>query len=323
MKDGGRRTISKRVHFVELEEGGNAAGAGYAPYLDYRAAEEDESTAVLNWAKSQKWLCSGVEDTAKTYAITNLVPAHFAEVKTRKEAMLDKTAKAVKERMTAEIQYWDYRAGELQQKEAAGKTNAKLNSKLAARRADDLTIRMQVRLAEIEKERRISPMPPVVTGGALIIPKGLLRTLMGKELPGTFGTGDRQAVEYAAMNAVIQIEKSLGYQPKDVSAVKCGYDVESYVPEGQRTCMTSHALRMIEVKGRVKGATTVTVSKNEILTALNKPEEFILAIVEVDGKNTRVIYLKRPFKNAPDFTATSVNYDIQDLIAESEILYQQ
>lgn len=80
---------------------------------------------------------------------------------------------------------------------------------------------------------------------------------------------------------------------------------------------------MIEVKGRRKGATTVTVSKNEILTALNKPEEFILAIVEVDGKNTHTIYLKHPFKNAPDFTATSVNYDIQDLIAESEILYQK
>ena len=41
--------------------------------------------------------------------------------------MLDKTAKAVKDRMTAEIQYWDYRASELQQKEAAGKTNSKLN----------------------------------------------------------------------------------------------------------------------------------------------------------------------------------------------------
>ena len=34
-----------------------------------------------------------------------------------KEAMLDKTAKAVKDRMTAEIQYWDYRAADLQQKE--------------------------------------------------------------------------------------------------------------------------------------------------------------------------------------------------------------
>ena len=45
-------------------------------------------------------------------------------MKTRKEMMLVKTAKAVKERMTAEIQYWDFRAADLQQKEAAGKTNA-------------------------------------------------------------------------------------------------------------------------------------------------------------------------------------------------------
>ena len=236
--------------------------------------------------------------------------------------MLDKTAKAVKDRMTAEIQYWDYRASELQQKEAAGKTNSKLNSKLASRRADDLTARMQARLEEIAKERRISPMPPVVTGGALIIPKGLLRNLMGTGSPATFSSGDRQAVEYAAMDAVLQIETSLGYQPKDVSAAKCGYDVESYVPEAMRQRLAAYALRMIEVKGRRKGATTVTVSKNEILTALNKPEEFILAIVEVDGTDTHTIYLKHPFKNAPDFTATSVNYDIQDLIAESEILYQ-
>ena len=102
--------------------------------------------------RSQRWLCAGVEDMAKTYAITNLIPNHFSEVKTRKEMMLTKTAKAVKERMIAEIQYWDFRAADLQQKEAAGKTNAKLNSKLAARRAEDLEARMQARLDEIEKE---------------------------------------------------------------------------------------------------------------------------------------------------------------------------
>lgn len=97
--------------------------------------------------------------------------------------------------------------------------------------------------------------------------------------------------------------------------------MESKIPEAMRN--GGCALRFIEVKGRAKGATTVTVSKNEILTALNKPEEFILAIVEVDGDATRTIYLKHPFTNAPDFTATGVNYDIQDLIAESEILYQE
>lgn len=320
LKDGSRRTISKHIHFVELREDGTAVSAGYAPYLDYRAASETECGAVRSWLGSQSWLNTDVENMAKGYAITNLIPAHFSEVKTRKEHMLDKTAKAVKDRMTAEIQYWDYRAADLQQKEAAGKTNAKLNSKLAARRAEELESRMHARLAEIEKERRISPMPPVVTGGALIIPKGLLHRLMGTSTPNTFGTGDRQAVEYAAMNAVMQIETGLGYIPKDVSAAKCGYDMESIIPDLLRRQESGSTLRFIEVKGRAKGATTVTVSKNEILTALNKPEEFILAIVEVDGDRTHTIYLKHPFRNAPDFTATSVNYDIQDLISVSETI---
>lgn len=323
LKDGSRRTISKHVHFVELDENGQARGAGYAPYLDYLAATAEERDAVMAWAHNQHWLTTDIEEMAKTYAITNLIPAHFSEVKSRKETMLDKTAKAVKERMTAEIQYWDYRAGELQQKEAAGKSNARLNSKMASRRADELTARMTARLAEIEKERRISPLPPVVTGGALIIPKGLLHTLMGESQLAAFGGSDKHAVEFAAMNAVMGIEKQFGYAPKDVSAAKCGYDVESYVPEAMRARMAAYALRMIEVKGRAKGSTTVTVSKNEILTALNKPEEFILAIVEVDGSATHTIYLKHPFRNAPDFTATSVNYDIQDLVNNAEILYQE
>lgn len=321
-KNGNRRTISKHIHFVEIKEDGTAISAGYAPYLDYKAATETEYSAIQSWMASQKWLSKDVEGIAKGYAIEHLIPSHFQEVKTRKESMINKTAKAVKERLTAEIQYWDYRAGELAQKEAAGKTNAKLNSKLAARRAEELESRMQNRLAELDKERRISPMPPVITGGALIIPKGLLHKLVATQTPGVFGQGDRQTIEYAAMNAVMRIESSLGYKPKDVSAVKCGYDVESFVPEQIRRLQT-YALRFIEVKGRTKGATTVTVSKNEILTALNKPDEFILAIVEVDKDVTHTIYLKHPFKNAPDFTATSVNFDIQDLIAESEILYEK
>ena len=67
----------------------------------------------------------------------------------------------------------------------------------------------------------------------------------------------------------------------------------------------------------------MTISKNEILTGLNRPDEYILAIVEVDGQSTRTVYLKKPFKNAPDFTATSINYDIMDLVRSAEIVYQE
>ena len=178
--------------------------------------------------------------------------------------MLDKITKAVKERLTAEIQYWDFKAADLKQKEAAGKTNARLNSQMAARRAEDLAARMQKRLAELDKERMISPAPPIVTGGALIIPRGLLARLMGAPAANPFGGVDKKAVELAAMNAVLAIEQQLGYQ-QDVSADKVGYDIESSIPPALRT--GTQTLRFIEVKGRAKGATTVTVSKTRFLPA--------------------------------------------------------
>lgn len=316
---GNKRIISKHVHFVELKEDGTAMNAGYAPYLDYRALTEDELPAVQDYIRHQPWLTQGVEELAKHYAISQIIPSHFAEVKEHKTKLLDKIAKAVKDRMTAEIQYWDFRAIDLRQKEAAGKSNQRLTSANAARRAEELEARMQKRLAEIDTERMISAMPPVIVGGSLVIPKGLLHILTRRPIELPFGQGDRQAVEYAAMQAVMEVERSLGYHPKDVSADKCGYDIESEIPAELRTG-DSGCLRFIEVKGRAKGATTVTVSKNEILTALNRPEEYILAIVEVDGQNTNTVYLKKPFRNAPDFTATSVNYDISDLIQSAIVL---
>lgn len=318
LPNGSKRIISKNIHFVELKESGMSVNAGYAPYLDYRAATAEEQSTLHAWIRGQNWLTSGIEEMAKSYAISTIVPQHFMEVKSRKDEMLNKIAKAVKERMTSEIQYWDYRAADLKQKEAAGKINAKLNSQLAYRRADELQQRMERRLAEIDKERMISPLPPVVTGGALIIPKGLLHRLTGMPTSNTFSREERQAIEYSAMNAVMEIEKSLGYQPKDVSGIKCGYDIESVIPVEMRN--GGCCLRMIEVKGRHKGATTVTVTYNEILTALNKPEEFILAIVEVDGQDTHTIYLKRPFHTKPEAYATSVNFEIQELVKHGEII---
>ena len=110
----------------------------------------------------------------------------------------------------------------------------------------------------------------------------------------------------------MQAEHELGYIPRDVSADKCGYDIESSIPGTGK-------LRFIEVKGRVKGAETVTVTKNEILTALNKPDDFILAIVEVDGDEATTNYVTRPFQREPDFGVTSVNYDLTKLLNKGVI----
>ena len=77
-------------------------------------------------------------------------------------------------------------------------------------------------------------------------------------------------------------------------------------------------LRFIEVKGRVESAATVTVTRNEILYSLNKPDDFILAIVEFAQDGThRMHYLREPFRREPDFGVTSVNYDFAELLARA------
>ena len=69
---------------------------------------------------------------------------------------------------------------------------------------------------------------------------------------------------------------------------------------------------------RMAGAQTVTITKNEILTALNKPENFILAVVLVDGDTATPRYIRPPFQREPDFGVTSVNYDVENLLTRAE-----
>lgn len=78
-------------------------------------------------------------------------------------------------------------------------------------------------------------------------------------------------------------------------------------------------LRFTEVNGRVSGAPTITVTKNEILYSRNKPEDFILAIVEFTGEDThRAHDLRQPFQREPDFGVISVNCDFAELLARGE-----
>jgi hypothetical protein len=68
----------------------------------------------------------------------------------------------------------------------------------------------------------------------------------------------------------------------------------------------------------VSGAATITVTRNEILYSLNKPDDFILAVVEFDGDIHQLHYVRRPFQREPDFGVTSVNYSFTELVARSE-----
>lgn len=306
-RSGDRRVVSKRMLYVETDHAGNTTHLNYAPYLDYRPLGDDEPGLEEVLERPEvAWISEELEKTAQAYAVQHVVPEHLEEVRSPKLELIAKTEAAVKERLTKEISYWDHRAEDLKAQEQAGKINARLNSEEARRRADALEARLQKRMEELKLESQISPLPPVVVGGVLVVPAGLISAMTGRAV--ATAPRDTQASAARARAAVMEVERGLGFEPVDRETEKLGYDIESRVTGTGR-------LRFIEVKGRVTGAATITVTKNEVLYSLNKPDDFILAIVEfLDDAAHKVYYLRRPFQREPDFGVTSVNYSMSELL---------
>jgi hypothetical protein len=292
-RGGHGRIVSRQLQFVEIDTAGKVRPAGYAPYLDYRPATQTEAAAIRT-AIDEAQLGSDLERLAIDFAITELVPQHFDEVSRRRIALVDRTLAAVRDRLTKEIAHWDNRANYLREQEEAGK-QPKMNWQRARERANDLEARLLARTQELELERKVSPAPPIVLGGAIVVPLGLVDQL-SQPKPETVEPDEqtRRIIEQIAMREVMAAERALGHEPTDVSMNKLGYDVESRVPATGR-------LRFIEV---------------EVITALNKPEDFILAIVVVDGERASTRYISTPFAREPDFGVTSLNYDLGELLAK-------
>lgn len=309
--------VSRRMQFVEIDPQGNAINAGWAPHLDMESIGAADM-ALIQDVLGAPWLngkdAQNLEQVALAHASTHLVPEHFDEVRSRREKNVDKTLAAVHERLVKEINYWSDRYIKFQDDIAAGK-DVRLTLENVRRTIDDLTARRESREKELLAMRHVISATPVVAGGALVIPAGLLAQRAGQ--PGWTADADARArVEWAAMNAVMDAERALGHEVIDVSAQKCGWDVTSLPKAIDGKLPPS---RHIEVKGRAKGSSTVTVTRNEILYGLNQQDKFILAIVLVDGdQHEGPFYVTKPFTQEPDWAVTSINLDLDQLMAKAE-----
>ncbi len=316
IQDGGRgsageaRVVSQRMLYVEMDGRGNRRHLHNAPYLDYRPlGNEDPDVGDILARPELQWVSRELENEAHEEAIAHVVPGHVAEVRARRQESIAKTRAAVRDRLTKEIAHWYRRAEQLRFEEGAGKPGVRLNSGEARRRAETLEQRRQARLTQLDQEEQLSALPPRVLGAAVVVPAGLIARI-NDHVPGKAVETQESAAR--ARGIVMEVEKGLGFVPKDRELERLGYDIESRVPETGK-------LRFIEVKGRVSGAKTISVTRNEVLTALNALDDYILAIVEFsDEHEHRVHYVRQPFEQKPDWAATSVNYSMDDLIARAE-----
>lgn len=310
--------ISERLQFTALDRHGRASNAGIAPHLNLRPATKEEITGVQDLLEVE-WLKSDLEKAATRFATMELAQQHVSEVRARRLPEIQKVEQEVKARLKKEINYWDSRAFELKEGERAGK-KTRLNWQNAQRRAEELAERLKRRLEALEKERFISAQPPRVRGGMVVIPRGLLLArclIKGVEQSAPTGFSDdpdaRRKIELAAMDAVMAAERALGNHPTDVSGQKIGYDVQSYDPKNDH-------LRFIEVKGRIDGADSVMITRQEVITSLNKPDQFILGIVHVDNGFAREPrYVRGALQtHEPSFDVTAIQFNLKSLLERSE-----
>jgi len=311
-RQGTFQVVSQRLQFVEAGPDGVFRNAGMAPYLDCRAATEQEA-ALLAPEADAAWLRRDWEGEVLGFALRELVPAHVDDVRRDRLPLADKVEREVKARLQKEINYWDHRAQDLKAQEQSGK-QTRLPAQVAQERADRLADRLRARLEGLKKERAIMPRPPEIRGGALVVPIGLIRKLKGESAPPERGTPDQAAkelVERLAMEAVVAAEQAVGRIPRDVHLQKgLGYDIESKDP-------TTGQLYFVEVKGRAAGADQVTLTRTEVLCALNEPEKFRLALVVVeDDRATEPVYVQGFDFGQPGFAQTSSTYSLGSLLAQ-------
>lgn len=313
LANGENRTISKEMQFVEIDAAGHVHTAGSAPYLDYRPVTDAEAERIKPRLDEQ-WLSGDLEQRALAHAAQHIVPKHLRAVRERRDELIEKTTRAVRERLTKEIAHWDHRAQELQMKEEAGKT-PRLNSAMARQRADDLEARLRRRLEHLEREKQLSPLPPVAIGGALVIPQGMLDRLGGGGSPPATepSAEERERINRLAVDAVMAAERALGRQPTEMDHYNEGYDIESRDPN------EPGRLRFIEVKGSTVGRDQITVSATQIRYCCNQPDNWILAVVPIDGDHAREPrYLYGPFEQPPGFAEVGRTFRTDQLLAQAQ-----
>lgn len=280
VQDATGTTIAQRFGYTLADEHGSVIDAGPAPYLDYKTPSHEPR-------RDLGWLAEG-EDKSTQWVVAHQLPAFAEQVVTRRTIEYRRLADAVKERLSRESDRLEVEASRVDSAAAAGR-RVQTSGDTLRRRAGDLTARLAVRLALIEKQLRMDPLPPRIVSTALIFPS------MASASPGPISADPaaRKAVERRGIEAALAAELSLGRVPTEQASNNPGFDILSKRPGSANV--------RIEVKARIAGSDTFTITRTEVLLALNAApnHRLVMVLVHPDGAHLdEVRYLGSLFAGA-------------------------
>jgi superfamily II DNA or RNA helicase len=276
-------SVAKRFGYAFVAPDGSASPAGPAPYLDCVAAPDTDYTKSLCQAA---WLAEA-EQKAISWIIEHQLPEYLSEVATRRTAEIDRATAAVKERLNAEINRLSTEALAVQEKEEL-RQKVRESSESLSRKAADLEVRLNHRLAELARQRHMTTKPPRVVAAALVLPLAAVDADLPADAP--MHAVATKEVERRGIEAVLSAERALGREPEEQAFNNPGYDILSTADDGRTI--------RIEVKARLKGAEDFFITHNEVLTGKNAAPDYRLVLVAVhpDGPaHDSVRYILDPF----------------------------
>ena len=262
-------TVSHHFDYPLLEQDGTVTVSAAPPYLDYDRPEPGEAEAISEIVGSD-WARQNHEKIVRAWAYREGLQPRMDEIKTRLDIETARTRAQVKDRLLAEINHWDREHNRLEALERAG-TVGRLRAETALVRARQLDERLNHRLEQLNEATNLVAVPAVIRGAALVIPSSLLATGEAPA-PQTFAR-QIEEVERRAVDAVLAAERALGRAPVEMLRNNPGYDIQSTDNQG--------FVHYIEVKGRIEGSDTFTITTNEITFAQTQGDRHQLALVEV------------------------------------------
>ncbi|WP_182050945.1 helicase-related protein [Changpingibacter yushuensis] len=301
--------VSHHFDYSLLEHNGDVVVSATPPYLDYGRPQPEELKTVEEVAHSD-WARQNHEKAVRARSFREGLQPRMEEVRARLEAETARTRVQVKERLLAEVNHWDQEHTRLAALERGG-TVGRVRAETAYVRARQLDERLDHRLAELDEATNLVAVPSVIRGVALVIPSSIVTADVsgetGAEQPRTFAR-ETEGVERRAVDAVLAAERALRRCPVEMDHYNPGYDIRSSDSDGR--------VYYIEVKGRIEGSDTFTITTNEVTFAQTQGDRHRLALVRVslDGaEHDQVRYVFDAFSHIePSVTTRSYNEEWRD-----------
>ena len=266
---------------VNVPNNGGITVTTTPPFLDYDTPKDEERAIIQNLMRDpmlRSWLRKDHGRIVTLWATKEGIQPRMKELERQRHAETQRVWDQVKNRLTIEINYWERMISELRYQERNGHVNQRLSSKDAVAKVADLEQRLELRRREKKQASWLSAKTPLIRGVALVIPGHLIDAHSApnaKKQAATFAK-ETQEVERRAVEAALAAERALGRVPEEMPRNNPGFDIRSTDPADP----LAHRY-YLEVKGRIAGSNTFTITNSEINFAQNHKDTHRLVLVSV------------------------------------------